>query len=132
MRRGGAAVRRVSLGCFGWQGQRDKIARIRTQTLSEEKLLDAESQKCPACAESNKLEAIKCRLCGEEFDPGEVDSQVAEKRAEIKKLLEKEREGKKRCPQHGNWDTRWTTIEDGGMGHLCDNCKKSLKAMGFV
>ena len=104
------------------------------ETPSEEELLEAESKKCSACAESVKLEAIKCRFCGEEFDPGEVESQVAEKRAEIKKLLEleKEREGKKRCPQCGNWDTRWATIEDGGVGHWCDNCKKSLKAMGFA
>ncbi len=111
-----------------------EVVSVLAETPSEEELLEAESKKCPACAESVKLEAIKCRFCGEEFDPGEVESQVAEKRAEIKKLLEleKEREGKKRCPQCGNWDTRWATIEDGGVGHWCDNCKKSLKAMGFA
>ena len=111
-----------------------EVVSVLAETISEEELFEAESKKCPACAERVKLEAIKCRFCGEEFDPGEVESQVAEKRAEIKKLLEleKEREGKKRCPQCGNWDTRWATIEDGGVGHWCDNCKKSLKAMGFA
>jgi predicted RNA-binding Zn-ribbon protein involved in translation (DUF1610 family) len=103
---------------------------VRAETPSEEELLEAESKKCPACAESIKLEALKCRFCGEEFDQEEVDRQVAEKRVEIEKILEKTREGKKQCPECGNWDIRWATIEDGGVGHWCGNCKKSLQAMG--
>lgn len=35
-------------------------------------------KKCPVCAETIKLEAIKCRFCGEKFDPNDVAKQVAE------------------------------------------------------
>jgi len=35
-------------------------------------------KKCPVCAETIKLEAIKCRFCGEIFDPDDVAKQVAE------------------------------------------------------
>ena len=54
-----------------------EVVSVLAETHSEEELLEAESKKCPTCAESVKLEAIKCRFCGEEFDPGEVESQVA-------------------------------------------------------
>ncbi len=41
-----------------------------------------------------------------------------------------EESGSKQCPTCGNSDVRWAMIEDGGLGEWCDNCKKSLKAMG--
>jgi hypothetical protein len=41
-----------------------------------------------------------------------------------------EESGSKQCPTCGSWDVRWAMIEDGGLGDWCDNCKKSLKAMG--
>jgi hypothetical protein len=55
------------------------------QTLDDELQSDGVSQKrdrkkCPACAELIKLEAIKCRFCGERFDPDDVARQVAEAR----------------------------------------------------
>jgi hypothetical protein len=34
-------------------------------------------KKCPFCAELIQLEAIKCRFCGEKFDPTEVARQVS-------------------------------------------------------
>ena len=40
----------------------------------------ANTKKCPACAETIKLEAIRCRFCGEKFDPEDVARQVAQKR----------------------------------------------------
>jgi len=84
-------------------------------TQKGEITVDAETKKCPACAEAIKLEAIKCRFCGEEFDSEEVAKQVEARKAEIDEELRlaKEREGKTQCPQ-------------------CDNCKKSLKAMGVA
>jgi hypothetical protein len=39
-------------------------------------------KKCPACAELIKLEAIKCRFCGEKFDQADVARQVAKARNE--------------------------------------------------
>lgn len=41
-----------------------------------------------------------------------------------------DKSGSKQCPTCGGWDVRWAMIEDGGLGEWCDNCKKSLRAMG--
>ena len=41
-----------------------------------------DTKKCPVCAEVIKLEAIKCRFCGEKFDPADVARQVAKVRNE--------------------------------------------------
>lgn len=38
------------------------------------------TKKCPACAEIIMLEAIKCRFCGEKFDPSDVAREVAQYR----------------------------------------------------
>ncbi|MFZ2806159.1 MAG: hypothetical protein WAZ60_07185 [Desulfosalsimonadaceae bacterium] len=40
------------------------------------------TKKCPACTELIKLEAIKCRFCGETLDPAEVARQVSKAKNE--------------------------------------------------
>jgi hypothetical protein len=46
----------------------------------------ASTKKCPVCAEEIKLEAIKCRFCGETFDPQDVARQTTA--AKIEESLE--------------------------------------------
>ena len=41
----------------------------------------SDTKKCPICAEIIKLEAIKCRFCGEQFDPEDVARQAAQRRS---------------------------------------------------
>lgn len=43
---------------------------------------ERDTKKCPACAELIKLEAIKCRFCGERFDSADVARQVTKARNE--------------------------------------------------
>lgn len=101
---------------------------IKTTTTGEI-LLDDEMKKCPSCAESIKLEAKKCRFCGEVLNSEEVAKEVEKRKLELAAKQEKEREGKKQCPQCGSWDVHTAMIEGGGMGDWCPHCKKSLKKM---
>lgn len=81
---------------------------------------DAE-KKCPACAEIIKLEAVKCRFCGQQFDPEEVSRQVAAADEEVAALTNA---GRRRCPHCGLWDVVTAVQPDGGLGPWCPHCQK--------
>lgn len=85
-----------------------------------DQLLVSDTKKCPTCAETIKLDALKCRFCGERFDPKEVEQKLA-----ILQLVTND--GKqKECPQCHKADAYWAHIEDGSMGYWCPNCNRSL------
>lgn len=60
--------------------------------------LEIETKKCPARAETVKLEALKCRFCGLDLDLEEVDQQVPARRTEFADILEKNAKARNNVP----------------------------------
>lgn len=55
------------------------------QAISSQNSFESQERtlkKCPVCAEFIQLEAIKCRFCGERFDPADVEQLVAKAKSE--------------------------------------------------
>lgn len=94
--------------------------------------LDQETKKCPACAEAIKLEALKCRFCGEALDPQEVARLVADRRSTLEEDLAKRSAGKIQCPRCHRWDVHRAIIEGGGYGDWCPHCEMSLQKLAAL
>lgn len=93
------------------------------------KLIEDETKRCPMCAETIKLEAKKCRFCGQLFDDKEVIVEIEKRKAEIEEAVRLEKSGLKKCQKCGNTDIHKAYIEDGSFGDWCPHCKKSLQLM---
>ncbi|MBF0230386.1 MAG: zinc ribbon domain-containing protein [Desulfamplus sp.] len=63
----------IALLIIGLSSKSDKI---NNQAQNQE--IDNATKKCPYCAEIIRLEALKCRYCGEIFDPSDVSKSVEE------------------------------------------------------
>jgi|GEM_PF-2950168 len=48
--------------------------------------IDNEEKKCPSCAEKIKLEALKCKYCGEVFNKDDVNKQIGERKSKLNTL----------------------------------------------
>lgn len=94
--------------------------------------LDQETKKCPACAEAIKLEAVKCRFCGEALDPQETARLVEERRSALEEGIAKRTSGKIQCPRCHRWDVHRAFIENGGQGDWCPHCEMSLQKMAAL
>lgn len=88
--------------------------------------LESETKKCPECAETVKLEAKKCRFCGQAFGPDKVAQEIAARRMVLQEEYGRLQKGERRCPQCGNWDVINAMRHDGAIGPFCPNCKRDV------
>jgi hypothetical protein len=95
--------------------------------------------QCPTCETTYRLPSppqrkasAPCKNCGSNITVDPKLELASPQEIDLAAIQPKEKGGAKQCPQCGNSDVRWATIEDGGLGDWCPHCKKSFKAMGLV
>jgi ribosomal protein L37AE/L43A len=93
------------------------------------KSIEHETKRCPMCAETIKLEAMKCRFCGHLFNDNEVQEEIEKRKSEIEEEEIRENKGIKKCPRCGKMDVNKAYIEDGSFGDWCPHCNMSLQIM---
>jgi hypothetical protein len=76
---------------------------------------------CPACAEEIKIAALKCKHCGEVFDPVATAELVTAHQTEAEKLLDPTV-----CPYCRLPGVTNAFLGDGSFGPWCPNCKQAI------
>ena len=79
---------------------------------------------CPACAETIKLAALKCRFCGHQFDPDQVARDLAAQNLAAQKTAALLAAGRRQCPHCGSWEVLQAYLPDGGLGPWCPSCRR--------
>jgi uncharacterized protein (DUF983 family) len=91
---------------------------LRPALLSPQAIIAGQTKKCPKCAESIKFEALKCRFCGEDFDPDQV-------RLAVRYRLDAITRGAVACPRCGEFGVvKKAMLPDGSFGPWCPICHK--------
>lgn len=78
---------------------RKPIAAATELHVEVEGLIGKDQKKCPSCAESIKLEALKCKHCGEIFDPSDIKKEIEKQKINIAKPII----GDKRMEHKDTW-----------------------------
>ncbi|GKT07468.1 hypothetical protein [Desulforhabdus sp. TSK] len=73
------------------------------------------TKTCPACGETIKTRALKCRFCGEAFAPERVKALVI---AQFEKMAIKENGMFKWCPKCKKWDATIAPLIRMGLGGM--------------
>ena len=71
---------------YGYSYTEGVIILAQKFTESDDAFIEKGLKKCPSCAETIKIEVLKCRFCGHAFDPNEVNQQLAERRVKLAEL----------------------------------------------
>ncbi|MFZ0051591.1 MAG: hypothetical protein WAK96_07420 [Desulfobaccales bacterium] len=93
---------------------------LRQAVLTPQAIIAGQTKRCPKCAESIKFEALKCRFCGEEFDPDQVRQAVSDR-------LDALSRGAILCPRCGEFGVvQKAMLPNGGFGPWCPICRKPV------
>jgi hypothetical protein len=75
-------------------GKKSALEKLNRETWKINQPLAKDSKKCPICAETIKLAALKCRFCGEDFgkDGSEIDPKKQTIKDNIDQVIETRKE----------------------------------------